>query len=493
MTAASVHHGLTGKTNFLDVAMKAADYLYGVFQPRPPELAHYGWNPSNIMGLMDLYHATGKEAYLELAGTFVDMRGSQPGGSDQNQAHVPLREEVRAVGHAVTGPYLWAGATDLYAETGEEELFRALERIWTNMTERRMYLTGGIGSWHGGRSERFDEVYESFGLDYQLLNATAYNETCANISNAMWNWRMLKVTGEAKYADVVERVIYNAGISGLSADGKGLCYTNPLRWYGESHELLKNDIQGRSSVWTGSCCFPQLARTIPHIQEWVYGVEEDGLWVHLYGSNKLETTLPDGTPLNLRQETSYPWDGEVKLTVERVKQGPFSLKLRVPEWATGTSIMVNGEASEVAPVPGSYTEIKRQWSAGDEVVLNMPMPPRLVRSHPRVEANRNHVAVMRGPLVYCLESDDLPDGVGVSDVYFPLDLELTPRFDPNLFNGVTVLEGVARRKVAPSDKTQELYSAADPLTLEALDITLIPYFAWNNRTFDEMIVWLPVA
>ena len=241
LTAACVHNRITGKDNFLNIAVKLGDYLYDLFQPRPSELALYGWNPSNIMGLVDLYRATGDDKYLELAGIFVDMRGSAPGGTDQNQNRIPLRKEATVVGHAVTATYLYCGAADVYSETGEKALLDALEGIWEDVTCRKMHITGGVGPLHNGMSLRRNEVHEAFAMEYQLPNSTAYNETCANIGNAMWNWRMFQVDGEAKYADVMEQVLYNTMLSGMSADGERFFYTNPLRWHGEKHHLLSND------------------------------------------------------------------------------------------------------------------------------------------------------------------------------------------------------------------------------------------------------------
>ena len=269
LTAACVHYRVTGKMNFLAIARKLAELLYTTFQPKPPALANFGWNPSNIMGLVDLYRATGESHFLELAGIFVDMRGSAPqeggwnqaasttDGTDQNQDRVPLREEFEAVGHAVTATYLYCGATDVYAETGDATLLAGLERIWQNVTERKMYLTGAVGAKHHAVSRRGDKVFEAFGLDYELPNAAAYNETCADIGNGMWNWRMLGVTGDAKYTDIMEQVIYNSGLSGMSVDGREFCYTNPLRWHGENHLHLTHDRPGRWFTHNCYCCPPR--------------------------------------------------------------------------------------------------------------------------------------------------------------------------------------------------------------------------------------------
>jgi len=492
MTAACVHGRATGKGRFLKIAARLADYLYGVFQPRPPELAHFGFNPSQIMGLVDLYRATGNPKYLELAGIFVDMRGSQPGGGDQNQDHAPLREETEAVGHAVTATYLYCGAADVYSETGEGALLDALQRLWTDVTARKMYVTGAIGTLHQGVSLRRDPVHESFAMAYKLPSSTAYTETCANIGNAMWNWRMLNISGNAKYADVMEQVIYNSGLSGMSVDGTHFCYTNPLRWYGKDHRLLSHDTPSRWFIHTCYCCPPQVARTIARMHEWVYGLSEAGVWVHLYGGSRLETEWPGGVPLKLVQETDYPWDGRMEITVEAAPEAEFALMLRIPGWSRGAELRVNGEETGEKPASGTYVAVKRKWSVGDTVVLDLPMPVRLIKAHPRAEEIRNQVAVMRGPVVYCLESADLPEGVRVADIHIQRNIVLRPRHHADLLGGVTALEGEACR-LPEGNWTETLYQPAEIAKFERVPITLIPYYAWKNRGVTEMTVWMPVC
>ena len=264
MTAASVHCRVTGKNSFLQVAIKAADYLYDLFMPRPRHLTHFAWNPSNIMGLIDLFRETGDRRYVDLADTFVTMRGSHPedfkrpgnlgrrDDGDQNQDRVPLREEDKAVGHVVTATYLYAGVADLYAETGEPALLQALERIWDDFVTKKMYITGAGAAQHSGATERGDSAHEAYGHPYELPNASAYNETCANIGGAMWAWRMLGITGETRYGDLMERVIYNSMFSATNLDVTRFTYTNPLRWHGEEQLLMSNDRQGR---WFTHHCY----------------------------------------------------------------------------------------------------------------------------------------------------------------------------------------------------------------------------------------------
>ena len=493
LTAASVHHRITGQRNFLQVAINLADHLCETFVPCPPELAHFGFNPSNTMGAVDLYRETGDERYLQLAQTFVDMRGSQPGGGDLNQTLVSLREETRAVGHAVTAGYLYCGATDVVAETGDQELLAGLQRIWDNAIQSKMYITGGTSAQHHGASQRPEfggaatEVHEAWGHEYSLPNATAYNETCANIANAMWNWRMLNLSGDAKYSDIVELVLYNSMLSSMSLDGINFCYTNPLRWYGAEHPLLSQDRYQRWYTLFCYCCPTNTARTLALLHNWVYSQSDEGLWVHLYGSSSLNATTPGGE-IALSQETDYPWEGTVRITIDAAPADEVALHLRIPGWTSGAELRVNGEALDVDATPQSYAVVRRAWRAGDKLELHLPMRPRLIKAHPKAEEIRNHVAVMRGPLVYCLESFDLPDDASILDVYAPDDMGLQAEMS-DLLGGLGVLRGRALRIDESSNGA--LYREAGGEQVEALDITLIPYYAWNNRGVGEMTVWLP--
>ncbi|MCL4202865.1 MAG: glycoside hydrolase family 127 protein [Pirellulaceae bacterium] len=504
LTAACVHHRATGKDSFLNVARKLADYLCTVFLPRPVELAHFGFNPSNIMGAAELYRTTGDAKYLRLAKTFVDMRGSAPGGSDQNQAKVPLRQEQEAVGHAVTAAYLWCGAADVYAETGEQALLDALLRLWEDVTQRKMYVTGGTAAMHTGEADRRllrrwprDSVHEAFGAPYQLPNRTAYNETCANIANAMWNWRMLALTGEAKYAEVMERVLYNSMLSAIGTDGRDFFYTNPLRRV-DGQPLLSNDSATR---WTDTtpasplrcfCCPPSVARTLTELNGWAYGLSQDAVWVHLYGSSELDSRLPGGGEVRLVQQTRYPWDGRVTITVEKAPERELALMLRIPGWAQGATVQVNDQAAGVEIEPLAYAELRRHWSAGDTIQIDLPMEVLMVEAHPLVEETRNHAAVLRGPMVYCLESADLPAGVRLDDVRLPRQPAWQVRHDADLLRGVTVLQTEARQ-LPPSSPSPALYRPVPAGATGCVSVRLIPYYAWANRGPSEMTVWIPLS
>lgn len=503
MTAAAVHYQATGKKNFLEVAEKLANYLYGVFAPRPKELGHFGWNPSNIMGLVDLYRVTGEHRYLELAGIFVDMRGSvpysrgfvsdpklwDPHPGDQTQDRVPLRKESYAVGHAVTGPYLYCGAADIVAETGEKALFDALTRIWHDVVDRKMSISGGIGAHHHTVSIRNDQVHEAFGLPYELPNRNAYNETCANIANAMWNWRMLRLTGDARFTDVMELVLYNSMLSAMSLDGTRFCYSNPLaRLNGVERGI--HDTLERWRIFTCYCCPPSVARTIAATPTLAYGISSDAVWVHLYGSSILETSLPQGGRLRLVQQSHYPWEGSIKITLEQVPEVLKSVRLRIPGWASECTIRVNGAAVDQQVNPGSYCDLRRDWSQGDVIELEFPLHVRLMEANPLVESAHGRVAVMRGPLLYCLESCDLDPGTDIRNVALRRDSQWKVRSDSEQLGGAIVLE--TEGLLWPGKPWDCLYRPMVEGKPKPLTIRMIPYYAWNNRAQGEMLVWIPI-
>lgn len=517
ITAACAHHRITGKSNFLDVAVRTANYLHRTFCGGDPLLANCPLNPSIIMAAVELYRTTGEKRYLDLANTFINNRGSQLegrairnsngillGGSELNQDRVPLRQETQVIGHAVFFTYLYAGATDAYLETGDPKLVEALQRLWVDLTERKMYITGGVSAIHAAHPARSrqpgtmnlfstDSVHEAAGMPYELPNATAYNETCGQIGNLMWNWRMLAATGEARFADIMEQTLYNSILSGINVNGRGWSYTNPLRWHGPDHVLLSQDEHQRFDPGAKHICCPSnLLRLLASWHGYLYSTDDSGLWVHHYGGNTFSGQLGDGRRLKLVQHTDYPWDGRVRLTLEEVAAGsPLSIRLRVPRWANDARITVNGQPAGDALRPGSYAAIERRWQPGDVIELNLPMPVRMLAADPRVAENRNHAAVMRGPVVYCLESVDLPAEVLFEDVHLPRDAQWTSCHDPALLGGVTVLETEA---AVLADATAEtgLYRELRAAEPRRIPIQLIPYYAWNNRGEPEMAVWLPL-
>ncbi len=496
-TAAAIHWRATGKTNLLAVARRAADYLYGVFRGRPAALAHFS-APSNLMGVVEMYRATRDQRYLELVRILVDMRGTQPGGSDQFQDRVPIRKAQEAVGHAMHATYLYATAADIVAETGEPALMEALERLWRDVTQRKMYVTGAVGPLDPGVSRGRDVVVEAFGKAYELPNREGYNETCANIGNAMWNRRMLALTGEARFADVMELVLYNGVLSGMNVDGQRFFYTNVHRRFGDELPLLRNESSLR---WTSTaepgaahsyCCPPNLLRTLLKTAQWAYGVSPGAVWVNLFGSSTLETALPSGGRVRLEQTTDYPWSGQIRIEVREAPPAETALRLRIPGWAPDARLRVNGQPVAVAAAPASYAEIRRRWTKGDAIELELPMAPRLIEANPYGEFTRNQVAVARGPLVYCLESADLAPGLRVDEIRLPATAKLAARWEPALLGGITVLEGEAHRR-ARGDWSGLLYRTLRPAPGQPLMVRLIPYYAWANRGLSHMTVWIPLG
>jgi len=516
LTAACAHHRITGKTNFLAVARRVADFLHNEYTTSEnPYLINCPVNPSVIMGAVELYRTTGERRYLELANIVIDNRGKKRppvprapwggvmGNSDLNQDRVPLRRSKEVVGHAVFWSYLYAGAADAFLETGDPSLVEALERLWLDVTRKKMYVTGGVSPVHKGLSNRSrkpgervilnDEVHEAAGLPFDLPNATAYNETCGQIGNLMWNWRMLAARPEARFADVMELSLYNAILSGVGIEGKGWTYTNPLRWHGPDHELLSNDAHGRFDPGERNICCPtNLMRTVASWHGCLYAADAEGLWVHHYGANRATIELPGGGRVRLAMETDFPWDGRIRLKLDEVAvSGPFTLRMRIPGWAKRAELSVGGERVADDLESGSYASERRLWKAGDVVELDLPMRVRMMAADPRLEQARDHVAVARGPIVYCLESIDLPEGVRIEQIRLARDAEWTVRFEPGLMRGVTVLETEAYA-VPEVDPVGPLYQELPAGEPRKVRVRLIPYFAWNNRGEPKMTVWIPL-
>jgi len=496
LTAASVHYRVTGKTNFLSIARKAADCLDDVFKNPTPELALQNVCPSHYMGIIELYRATKEPRYLALARRLFAMRDLIKDGGSDNQDRIPFGTQTEAEGHAVRANYLYAGAADLFLETGDTNLWRPLAEIWTNVVSKKMYITGGCGALYDGAApdgvkeqNSITKVHQSYGRNFQLPNTTAHNETCANIGNALWNWRMFLATGEAKFMDVVELELYNAVLSGVALDGINYFYSNPLRVTDPLPVALRWS-RTRVPFVSSFCCPPNLVRTIAESADYAYGKSAEAVWVNLYGGSSLKTKLSNGETIQLAQETDYPWNGRVRIKILECGQKEYSLKLRIPSWANGANVRINDSPADDSPKPESYFEIKRVWQPGDFVDLDLPMPARLMEANPLVEEDLNQVAVQRGPVVYCLESPDLPAGLKMSEVQIPADLKLTARFDRLLLEGIVVLEGkaVARSEANWSGK---LYREFQPAEIKPIGVKFIPYSVWQNRGPSEMSVWLP--
>ena len=498
MTAGCIHYRATGQTTLLDIAKKAGNYLYNFYKTASPTLARNAICPSHYMGVIEMYRTTKDPHYLELAKHLIAIKGKIDDGTDDNQDRIPFLQQKKATGHAVRASYLYAGVADLYAETGNDSLLTSLNLMWEDVTRHKMYITGGLGSLYDGTSPdgtsynpvEVQKIHQAFGRDYQLPNFTAHNETCANIGNVLWNWRMLQITSNAKYADVMELALFNSVLSGISLDGKNFLYTNPLA---QSDHLPFKQRWSKDRVpyiALSNCCPPNIVRTLAELNNYLYSVSEKGLYFNLYGGNELHTKLADGSVIRLIQETNYPWDGNIKITVQETGVKPYVMFFRIPGWAERAKISVNGKVVGIANKAGSYTTLNRTWKAGDVIELVLPMEAQLVESNPLVEENRNQVAVQRGPVVYCLESQDF-EGKNIFDAVIPSSIVW--KAAPVVIGGAKVvsLEGDARL-IEKTDWSNSLYHPISKNTV-ITPIKLIPYFAWGNRGHSEMSVWLPLS
>jgi len=480
--AATAHYLATGKRNLLDVAVKSANLLVSTFGPGKRSI----WPGHQIteMGLAKLYRVTGDERYLTLARFMLDERGrsdgerTNPRGLTYNQAQAPVVDQTEAVGHAVRATYMYSGMADVAALTGDASYLKAVDTIWNNVVSKKLYITGGIGA--SGRGE-------AFGANYELPNMTAYNETCAAVGNDFWNDRLFLLHGDAKYIDVMERTLYNGLISGVSLDGKRFFYPNPLESNGQ-HER---------SPWFGvACCPGNITRFLASVPGYVYAERGDTIYVNLFAKGTGEIALQSGLRVKLTQDTRYPWDGAVRITVVPSRSGTFAMKIRIPGWARNeplpsdlyrfeeateerASVSVNSVPVDTTLDKG-YVTVRRAWRAGDVVALLLPMPVRRIVANALVEADRGRVALQRGPIVFAAEWPDNPNG-HVRNIVLPPSARLAAEFRPDLLNGVAVITG----------RAFGLSGTADGRVVKAeQDFLAIPYSTWANRGPGQMIVWL---
>jgi DUF1680 family protein len=480
--AAAAHYQATGKRTLLDIALKSANLLVDTFGPGKKSI----WPGHQIteMGLAKLYRVTGDERYLSLAKFMLDERGPNPGekvnprGLSYNQAQQRVVDQTEPVGHAVRATYMYSGMADVAALTGDAAYVKAIDTIWENTVGKKLYITGGIGASGSG---------EAFGKHYELPNMTAYNETCASVGMDFWAHRLFLLHGDAKYIDVMERTLYNGLISGVSLEGKTFFYPNPLESNGQ-HER---------SAWFGvACCPGNITRFLASVPGYMYARQGDTLYVNLFARGKADIDLDRNRRVKLVQETRYPWDGAVRITVAPERTRSFAIKVRVPGWARNepvpsdlyrfadsvgspVGLKVNGQAIAFTPDKG-YAVIDRMWKAGDVIELDLPMPVRRIAAHENVEADRSRVALQRGPIVYAAEWPDNPNGK-VRNIVLPDAATLTSEFRPNLLRGVQVIKGRAYGLA---------YDAKGSVTKTEQDLIAIPYAMWANRGRGQMIVWL---
>jgi uncharacterized protein len=483
LQGAIAYYRATGDTTLLDAGAKMVDgFLLPNFGPGPDKKPIVSGHPEIEMSLIELYRTTGNRRYVELAGYILqgDSRMElDPRRTIYMYSGTPFTSRKRLEGHAVRAMYACCGATDYYLETGDQAYWKTLNLLWDDLANRQMYITGGVGARAAG---------EAFGEAYELPNAQAYGESCAAIGNMMWNWRMLAATGQAKFTDVIERALYNGINSGMSLSGTLYCYRNPLAFDPDSGEHIRNP------WYDVTCCPPNLERTFASLPGYFYSTGKEGVYVHLYDNSTLDWHLENGAGLKIQQRTNYPWDGDIKLTVSPFQPTEFTLFMRIPGWVKEARVSLNGKTMEGVQA-GQYLAIRRQWAPGDTVSLNFPMPTEVLASNPRVAENRERLAVQRGPMVYCLEQSDQPNGPALADVALLANQASSKAFQAehkgDLLDGVTVLHttGAARER---SSSSEALYRPAtfDTPKMRAQDLMLIPYYAWANREPTQMEVWI---
>lgn len=475
---AIAHYQATGQRNFLDIAIRYADCVCREIGDNPGQQVRVPGHQIAEMALAKLYTVTGDRKYLDQAKFFLDKRGHTDRRDEYSQAHKPVVEQDEAVGHAVRAAYMYSGMADVAALTGDSAYIRAIDRIWDNIVGKKYYITGGIGATSQG---------EAFGKNYELPNMSAYCETCASIGNVYLNYRLFLLHGESKYYDVLERTLYNGLIAGVSLDGGSFFYPNPLESMG----------QHQRQPWFGcACCPSNVSRFIPSLPGYVYAVKDNQVYVNLYLSNK--ATLKIGRKsVTLSQETRYPWNGDIALTVDKNSAGRFAMKLRIPGWVRNQvvpsdlytytdgkrlsyQVKVNGELQEAELGADGYFTVTRQWKKGDKVELHFDMEPRVVKANARVEADRGRVAVERGPLVYCAEWPD--NDFDVLSVLLNRQPSFTVTEKPDLLYGLNQIQ-------TPAQTLK--YDAEGRLSVQDVTLTLIPYYAWAHRGSGRMAVWLP--
>ncbi len=474
---AIAHYQATGKRNFLDIAIKYADCVCREIGDGPGQVVRVPGHQIAEMALAKLSLVTGDEKYLKQAKFFLDKRGYTSRTDEYSQAHKPVVEQDEAVGHAVRAAYMYAGMADVAALTGDSAYINAIDRIWDNIVSKKYYITGGIGATSNG---------EAFGKNYELPNMSAYCETCAAIGNVYVNHRLFLLHGDSKYYDVVERTLYNGLISGVSLDGGGFFYPNPLQSMG----------QHQRQPWFGcACCPSNICRFIPSLPGYVYAVKDNDVYVNLFMSNTANLDV-NGKSVILSQQSGYPWNGDIAVVVDRNKAGRFAMKLRVPGWVRnmpvpsnlytysdnerpGYRVLVNGQPAEGSLTSDGYFTIDRNWKKGDRVEMSLDMQVRTVKAHNKVEADRGCIAVERGPIVYCAEFPD--NDFDVLSTFMNRSPRFAEKFEPDMLEGIVTLT---------TDAQVFGYDDSGRVTAKDVKLKMIPYYAWNHRDRGNMEVWI---
>ncbi|WP_058303631.1 glycoside hydrolase family 127 protein [Gorillibacterium timonense] len=502
--AGTAYFRATGKRKLLDAVSRFADYIDSVFGREPGKLHGYDGHQEIELALVKLYRTTGNEKYLNLSRFFLDQRGTMPHYFEEewekrgrtvhfpqlsmvhdhsySQSYLPVREQMDAEGHAVRLVYMCTAMADIAAETGDAQMLSACKKLWDSITGKRMYITGSIGSMEQG---------ESFSADYDLPGDLAYAETCASVGLMFFARRMLKLHRSSRYADVMERALYNTVIGGMSLDGTRFFYVNPLEVYpdvigkNKNYDHIKAERQGWFSC---ACCPPNVARLLASLGEYIFTLQDDALYVELYIGARTRVEL-GGQMVDVELHSDYVSEGKVRLVVNPERNGEFTLALRMPEWTDRVDILAGGETESVTCAgEDGYIRLTRKWHPGDTVELTFSMPVRRMKSHPLVRQTYSKVALQRGPFVYCLEEAD--NGKRLYQLRLKEDGEYTLGEEEEFPKGVKTLQTAGYRVSSEGKWTNRLYQSDTGYVCEPVDLKLIPYFAWANRGIGEMSVWI---
>ena len=496
-TSACLYKRITGKENFLDIARKAADFLENMYaEAEKKGEVQTAVCPSHYMGLVEMYRTTGEKKYLDLAHKAIVLRDSVKEGMDDNQDRLPLKEHEKIIGHAVRATYLYAGVADLYAEEGDKEYLDVLHKVWKNMVDTKIYLTGGVGALYNGASPYGDFwnhqlIHQAFGYEYQLPNVTACNETCASIGLVMWAYRMFLIEPKAEYFDVIERALLNVNLAAVSLDGKKFFYENMLRRAKKLEYKLIWPLT-RTEYLISYCCPPNLARMVTQSGEYAYTVSADSVYTGIYGECDAVLTLENGASFTLKQKTEYPYNGKIVFEFENVScDRPVTLNLRIPKWAEAGSIKVGAEERKLDKTTReSYQAVHIEKLAGTRVELELEMPVRFTMAHPMVEEDSQLIAVEKGPLVYCMESPDA-DIRTLDDICINIHSTFRENKIRIKDREIGVLETEAYQILHEDYDPDELYQSFTGEKKKSIPVRLIPYFAWDNREYGEMRIWMP--
>jgi DUF1680 family protein len=483
-----------GDTRLLDVARRLADHIDTVFGPgkRQGACGH----PEVEMALVELYRCTQDQRYLRLAQFFIDqrgrrkMRGFRANGPEYHQDHVPIREVQAAAGHAVRQMYLATGISDVCLQTGEPALLEAMRRLWDDIASTKLFITGGVGA-------RFDG--EAFGEPYELPSDQCYCETCAAIGSLMWNWRLLLISGESRYADLIERTLYNGILSSPGIDGQHYFYVNPLMMRNSGQmRMSSTPLDSRSYVvrpeWHYvACCPPNVMRLLASLNHYLATYDRDGIQIHQYASADIAAELHAGSTVALRMATDYPWSGVVQITIAESSSEEWTLRLRIPAWCRGYRLTVDQAPVEQRVGPDGYLALTRTWRPGTIVALDLEIEPELIAPNPRIDSVRGSLAIQRGPLVYCLEDHDQPAGANLLDIRIDPNQPLQADWDAALFGGTMIIRagGYALDLDGWGGALYRTFEGGAAPRRHELILTAIPYYAWANRGPASMRVWIP--